>query len=167
VTKIKEHILRARTAMEKKPSIGKGDKSSITTLQKDLICVTEEGPWTIKCDMPEAVGGTETAPHAGTLLRAALGTCLATGYAMWAAQLDVPVENIQVTVTVTYDDGAALGANDNPAGFSKVKYHVGITSNAIEEDILRVLDTADAHSTLLDVFTRDQNCVREISLAVT
>jgi len=161
---IKENILRTKAAMEKRPSIGRGDKSSTTTLKHGLVCVTEEGPWTIQCDMPKALGGTETTPHAGTLLRASLGTCLATGYAMWAAQLDVPIKTIQVTVTVTYDDGAALGVNDNPAGFSKVKYHVSISSDASQEDVLRVLDTADAHSPLLDVFTNDQNCCREVAL---
>lgn len=165
MTTMKASILRARQAMEKKPSLGRGDVSSTTTLKQGLFCETQEGPWTIQSDLPEALGGTNAAPPAGTVLRAALGTCLASGYAMWAAQLDVPIETIEVTLTVTYDDGSALGANDNPPGFSRVLYQVNVTSNANEKDIIRVLDTADAHSPLLDVFTRDQNCVREVNLA--
>jgi uncharacterized OsmC-like protein len=112
--------------------------------------------------MPEGVGGTASAPTPGVYGRAALGSCLAIGYMMYAAKLGVPIDSLEVEVHAEYDDGAIFGVSDAPSGYTEVRYVVTVGSSAPEADVLRVLDEGDAHSPYLDVFRRAQKCVRSV-----
>jgi hypothetical protein len=45
-----------------------------------------------------------------------------------------------------------------------VRYTITIESDAAEEDILKMIEDADQHSPYLDVFSRGQNCKREVHI---
>ena len=96
--------------------------------------------------------------------RAALGSCLAIGYAMRAAKLGVPMAGIEVEVQADYDDGALFGVGDAPPGYSEIRYIVTLETEAPEADVLKVLDEADVHSPYLDVFRRAQRCTRTVRI---
>ena len=115
--------------------------------------------------MPRTSGGSAQGPTPGMYGRAALGSCMAIGYAMRAARAGVPVRAIEVEVQADYDDGAAFGTSDAPAGYSEVRCIVTIESDAPEADVLRVLDDADHHSPYLDVFRRAQKVTRSVRIA--
>jgi hypothetical protein len=78
--------------------------------------------------------------------------------------MDVPIRSIEVEVEADYDDGALFGVADEPAGYSAVRYLVTVETDAPEDDVLRMLDDADAHSPYLDVFRRAQRCERRVAI---
>jgi uncharacterized OsmC-like protein len=110
-------------------------------------------------------GGNNAGPNPGVLGRGAFGTCLAIGYAIWAARLGVPIDGLEVLVQGDYDARGELGiADDVPPGYLQVRYHVTVTSPAPEADVLRVLDTADKYSPYLDVHVRAHDVRRETTI---
>lgn len=161
---IKNAFLRTVNVLSARPSFGHGTGRSTTRIRDGLTCESEEGPWKFVTDMPEQVGGHALGPTPGVLGRAALGSCLAMGYAMYAAKLGVLIESLQVEVQADYDDGALFGVSESPPGYLEVRYSVTVVSDATELEILRVINEGDAHSPYLDVFQRAQSCVRHVSI---
>lgn len=155
---------RSAKALTLRPSLGQGTGVSRTRIHKGLTCQIEDGFWKLTADMPTSVGGDGSAPTPGVYGRAALGSCLAIGYMLWAARLDVPIASIDVQVEADYDDGALFGVSDSPPGYLEVRYTVTVETNAPDSDVQRVLDEGDAHSPYLDVFKRAQTCRREVRL---
>lgn len=163
--KIRSAIERVTTALSQRPSFGLGTGISKTTVTNGLTCQIQEGNWKFTADMPEQVGGNAAGPVPGVFGRAALGSCLAIGYMMRAAQLGISINALEVEVQADYDDGALFGTiPDTPPGYLEVRYSVTVDSDAPEEDIMRVLNEADEHSPYLDVFTRAQKCLRKVYL---
>lgn len=164
--KIKTAVERCKKAFTLKPALGKGMAVSKVRIVNGLTCEISEGNWKFSVDMPEGIGGNNTAPTPGVYGRAALGSCLAIGYMMKAAELNIPVKNLEVEVQADFDDGALLGTADKniPPGYLEVRYIVTIESDAPEEKIMQMLDDGDKHSPYLDVFSRAQKCVRKINI---
>lgn len=162
--KIKVAIERSIKALTLKPALGLGTGKSKTRIKNGLTCEIQEGNWKFLADMPESVGGNSQGPTPGVYGRAALGSCLAIGYMMKAATMNISITMLEVEVQADYDDGALLGTTDVAPGYLEVRYTITIESDAAEEDILRMIEDADRHSPYLDVFSRGQNCKREVHI---
>jgi uncharacterized OsmC-like protein len=163
--KIKTAIERSAKAISLKPSLGLGTGISKTSITNGLQCVITEGDWKLLADMPGGVGGNASAPTPGVYGRAALGSCLAIGYMMRAATLQIPISSLEVEVQADYDDGALLGTSDAAPGYSEIRYTINIETDAPEQEVMMLLDDADQHSPYLDVFTRGQKCIRKVNMA--
>lgn len=162
---IKIALERNVKAVSLRPSVGQGTAVTRVRLGHDLTCVIEEGTWTLTAGMTEKYGGDGSAPNPGVLGRAALGSCLAIGYAMWAARLGVPIESLEVTIHADYDVRGELGvAPDVRPGYGRIRYVVAVTSDAPEADVTHVLDTADRHSSWLDNIAHPVALEREVHL---
>lgn len=161
---IKNKFIRNKKALTLKPSLGLGTGISKTRIVNGLTCETKEGDWVFKSDMPEQMGGSATASSPGALGRAALGSCLAIGYMIWASKLDVIIDSLEVQIEADYDDGALFGSSDSPPGYMEIRYVVRIKSPASPEEIENVLNSGDKHSPYLDVFSRAQNCIRRTEI---
>ena len=161
---IKRKVNRVTQALTLKPALGHGMGKSKTRITSGLACETREGDWVLKTDMPEQVGGSGTASTPGVLGRAALGSCLAISYMLWASKLDIKVDSLEVEVEADYDDGGLFGTSDSRPGYLEIRYTVRIKSPALAEDIENMLDLADKHSPYLDVFSGAQPCVRKVEL---
>ncbi|HEV8508023.1 MAG TPA: OsmC family protein [Chitinophagaceae bacterium] len=162
--KIKTALERSIKALTLKPSLGLGTGKSKTRVKNGLTCEVQEGNWKFVTDMPESVGGNAQGPTPGVLGRAALGSCLAIGYMIKAAMMNIAITTLEVEVQADYDDGALLGTSNVVPGYLEVRYTVTIESDAAEEEILKMLNEADEHSPYLDVFSRGQNCKREVHI---
>jgi len=162
--KIKSAVERSTKALSLKPSLGIGTGISKTQIKNGLLCEIQEGKWNFSVDMPESSGGTALAPTPGVLGRAALGSCLAITYMIKAAQMNVEITSLEVEVQADYNHGGLFGTADVPPGYSEVRYKVTIESDAIEEDILKMLDDADQHSPYLYIFAGAQMCKREVEI---
>lgn len=164
--KIKTAVERCKKAFTLKPAMGRDTAVSKARIANGLTCEISEGNWKFSVDMPEGIGGNNTAPTPGVYGRAALGSCLAIGYMMKAAELNIPVTNLEVEVQADYDDGALLdtAGKDIPPGYLEVRYTITIESDAPEEKIMQMLDDGDEHSPYLDVFSRAQKCIRKINI---
>ena len=151
-------------ALELRPAVGRGTAITKARLREGLTCDVEDGPWKLTVDMGEKHGGNDAGPNPGVLGRAALGSCLAMGYSMWATKLGVPLTSVEVEVQADYDSSGTYGVGDNPAGYREVRYIVRIESEAPEAEVLRVLDQADAHSPYWNVFSRPQKLFRQTDI---
>jgi uncharacterized OsmC-like protein len=161
--RLREILERNAHAVSVRPSAGQHTARTRVTLKPGLECEVEEGPWRLIVGMSEKSGGTNAGPNPGVLGRAALGTCLAVGYGMWAARLGVPIDALDVIVEADYDSRGELGVSDDvPPGYLQVRYRVTVTSAASEQDVRRVVDAADRYSPYRDVFARAHDVRREL-----
>jgi uncharacterized OsmC-like protein len=162
-----------RTILERKvkavtlrPSVGQNTARTTVRLKPGLECEVTEGPWSLTVAMSEKSGGTGAGPNPGIIGRGALGSCLALGYAMWAARLGVRIDALEVEVEADYDSRGELGvADDVPPGYTQVRYLVTVASPASEEDVRRVIDTADRYSPYRDVFARAHDVRRQLRIS--
>lgn len=162
--KIGSTFERTARALEKRPSLGRATATTTARITDGLRCEIEEGPWRLTADMPPQAGGTAAGPTPGVFGRAALGSCLAIGYVLYASKAGLPLSGVEVEVEADFDDGALFGVADAPPGYLDVRYAVTVFSDAPEVDILRVLDEADAHSPYRDVFGRAQRLSRTTAI---
>ena len=102
----------------------------------------------------------------GVLGRAALASCLAITYGMWAARLGVAFDSLEVDLQADYDVRGELGVDDAVRpGYAAMRYVVTVTSPSAEADVLRVLDTADRHSSYRDIFANGVPLAREVRVS--
>lgn len=154
-TGIREALERNVRALELRPSLGQIEATTRVSLTQGLRCEIQEGDWSLATDMSEKMGGAATAPNPGALGRAALGSCLATSFAMWAARLDVPIDRVDVEVVVGFDARGELGVSDEvPPGYESVTFRLRVTSPASEAQLARVFAVTEPHTAWLDLVRR-------------
>jgi len=161
---IKSSFERVAEHLTLNPDRGCNTLVSTTRITNGLACQTEEGEWKLNADLPSKAGGSNSAPTPGVLGRAALGSCLAMGYMLWASKLEVPVDSLEVEIQADSDDGVLFGTSDAPPGYTEVRYCVRVQSSATEEEIFKVLDAGDRHDPYLDIFTRAIPCKRQVEI---
>lgn len=148
---IKTAVERSARAVSLKPSMGQGTAVTKVRLRDGLACDIKDGPWTFVAGMTDKYGGTNEGPNPGVLGRAALGSCLAIGYAMWAARLGVPIDSLEIEVHADYDVRGELGVADEVRpGYSRIRYIVRVASRASTTEVHRWLDIADRYSSWRD-----------------
>lgn len=148
--RIKTAYERNQKAIRLRPSIGQGTAVTKARIRNGMTCEIEDGKWKLVADEDKGFGGDDAGPDPGVFGRAALGSCLAIGYAMSAAMLDVRLTNIEVDVEADYDARGMLDIDDSvPPGWLAMRYAVRVESDAPEADVMRVIEHADKHSSLL------------------
>jgi uncharacterized OsmC-like protein len=166
ITDIKTALERNVKAVTLRPSVGQGTAVTRVHLRDGLACDITEGPWTLTAGMTEKYGGTNAGPNPGVLGRAALGSCLALGYGMWAARLGVPITSLDVEIQADYDVRGELAVDDSVRpGYTAMRYIVTVTSPASEEDVKRVIDTADRYSSWRDDIANPVPLTRELRIS--
>lgn len=162
---IRTALARNEKAVSLRPSVGQGTAVTRVRLRPGLACDVEEGTWTFRAGMTEKYGGTNQGPNPGVFGRAALGTCLAIGYSMWAARLGVPLNALDVEVQADYDVRGELGVDEDVRpGYLRMRYVVTVDSPAPEAEVMRLLDTADRYSSWLDDLRNPVPVTREVRL---
>lgn len=152
---LKEAIDRGITNLKENPGLGRGTATTRVTLRSGVTCDIEDGRWTLVGDEGESDGGAGLGPDPGVFVRAGLGSCLAMGYAMWAAHLDVPIDSVEVTVEADYDASGGYGIDDTVSpGWGAVRYSAEIASSAPPEKVRELVGYADRHSSVLDIIRR-------------
>ena len=163
--KLKTVIERNKRALALRPSIGQGTAVTKVRIRDACTAEIEDGGWKLIADESKKDGGNGEGPDPGVYGRAALGSCVAMGYALWAAHLGVPLDSIEVDVEADYDARGMFGLDGSIApGWGAVRYKVRIESSAPEAEVMRVLDHADAISPLLDDFTRALPVSRDVQI---
>lgn len=162
--KIKTAFERNAEALALRPGIGQGTAVTRARVIEGMTCEIEDGPWKLRVDMAEKHGGENKGPNPGVYGRAALGSCLAIGYVRWAAKLGVPLSGVEVEVQADYDARGEYAIVEMPADYSEIRYIVSIESPAPEEQVLKVIEQADAHSSFYDIFNRPQKLVRQVRI---
>ena len=141
----------------------------------DGLAVDVTGPDNARlhADMPTSVGGTNSAPSPGWILRAAEASCVATLIGMRAAQLEVALQEVEVTVDSESDDYGILGLSDDvPAGPLSTRIIVriaaappaGVTANTPAQ-LREIVDWAVAHCPVVDAVRRAVPINLEVTIA--
>lgn len=82
---IKDAVERNVSAVSNGSATGKGTAVTKVVWRHGLTCDVSDGPWKLVAGMSDKYGGDNAGPNPGVFGRTALGSCLAIGYAMWAA----------------------------------------------------------------------------------
>ena len=165
VEKLGTAVQRNVKAIKLRPSVGQGTAITKVRIRDAVTAEIEDGGWKLIVDEGVRDGGNGEGPDPGVFGRAALGSCLAMGYAMWSSVLGVAFENIEVDVEADYDARGMFGVDESISpGWGAVRYVVRIESSAPEADVQRVVEYADKLSPLLDDFRRPLPVTRELHI---
>lgn len=147
---LKAMFERKARAMARRPALGYGTAQARIRLGDGLACDVEHPDHKLIVDQSATEGGTGRGHQPDELMRASIGASLAMGYRLWGARLGVRIDAVEVEMTCEYDVRGQLGVADNvPPGWQSVRFDVTIASDAAEDAIRRVVDTADRLSPML------------------
>jgi uncharacterized OsmC-like protein len=136
---IKQAIESATDYLREHPDEARSTDSAATASLVDGLVVRVTGTTgaSITTDMVRSVGGTETAPSPGWLLRAAEASCVATLIAMRAATTGISLDALEVTVDSESDDRGLLGIDESvPAGPLRSRVVVRLVAEGAEDGTL-------------------------------
>jgi uncharacterized OsmC-like protein len=146
---------RNEKALRLRPGIGQGTATTTVRIRGGLACDIEDGPWKLVADEMPGDGGGGLGPDPGVLVRAGLGSCLAIGYVISAARMDIPLDSVEVTVEADYDARGMYALDENvPPGWTGIRYITHIASAAEPQRIRELVEFADRHSSILDGLRR-------------
>jgi len=86
-------------------------------------------------DEPPALGGSNTGPNPVEQVLAALGNCLAVGYAANATAAGIEIKSLSIDLEGDIDLHIFLGLADGHAGYSGISVKVNIDSDASAADL--------------------------------
>jgi uncharacterized OsmC-like protein len=164
---IRDAISAAVNYLTEHPDEAHYTDSAASAVVESGLVATVTGPdgASVTTDMPTSVGGGNSAPSSGWLLRAAQASCLATLIAMAAAREGLELGRIEVVVDSESDDRGILGIDDTvPAGPLSSRARVRVEGGLVaREQIERVVRWADAHCPVQDAVRRAIPVALEIS----
>jgi uncharacterized OsmC-like protein len=161
---IKEAFERNVKLLKIKPSKGQYTTSTKIRVVDGTACEVEHKHWKFTADVGKQQGGNDAGPGPGILYRASLGSCLAIGYAIWAAKTGIQIDHIEVDVEADVDARGNFGIDDAKPGYTGMRYTVTVESPVSEEQIHEMIKTADAHSPILANFKRPMPIEREVKI---
>jgi len=86
-------------------------------------------------DEPAGLGGTNTAPNPVEQLLAALGNCLAVGYAANASAAGIEIRSLSIDLEGAIDLHTFLGLGGDNAGYESIRVGVHLDADATPEQI--------------------------------
>jgi len=105
-----------------------------------------------KSDEPDQLGGTDTGPNPVEQVLAALGNCLAVGYAANATAAGITIKDLSIVVEGDLDLHTFLGLTDGNAGFSNISAKVKLDCDGSPEAVQalhdKVINTSPVGHTL-------------------
>lgn len=89
-------------------------------------------------DEPTVLGGSNTAPNPVEQLLAALGNCLAVGYAANASAAGIQIQSLRIELEGDIDLHAFLGLGGDNAGYEAIRARVDLKSDASPEQLQQI-----------------------------
>jgi uncharacterized OsmC-like protein len=86
-------------------------------------------------DEPAGMGGGDTASNPVEQVLAALGNCLAVGYAANASVAGIEIKSLRIELEGDIDMHAFLGLREGNAGYESIRAKVDLESNATPEQL--------------------------------
>ena len=106
----------------------------------------------VECDEPTALLGTNKVPNPVETILAALGSCLAVGFAYSAAARDINLESLDISLEGDLDLRGFLGVSDEVRpGYQNIKVNCRIKSDASKERISELYEHVKKTSPVRDI----------------
>jgi len=136
-----------------------------TELGEGMRCETSARGHAVTADEPRSFGGGDSAQSPVELLLSSLVTCQAITYRLWAAELGVALDRIEVEVAGDLDLRGYLGMDeDADPGYAGVRIRVGLHGPESPERYRELAEAVDRHCPVLDVLSRPIPVERELIL---
>ena len=104
-------------------------------------------------DEPQALRGSNAAANPVEYALAALGSCQAITYRVWAAQLGVQLDKVEIGIDGDIDLRGFFGIDDRiRAGFNAVRINVALSGPEDPARYEKLAAAVDAHCPVLDLF---------------
>lgn len=161
---LKESHERIKKLLTLKPEKGQYTTSTKVRLMDGTACDVEHKHWKFIADVGKQQGGKDAGPGPGIFLRASLGSCLAIGYAIYAATMGIQIDHLEVDVEADVDVRGNYGIDNAEPGYTGMRYKVTIESPAPKEQIHEMIKTADEHSPILANFKKPMPIEREVNI---
>jgi uncharacterized OsmC-like protein len=156
---------RKAAQVRARPETGFARDRARVRLAYGLACDVEHEDRRIRVDAKVGDGGGATGPQPDQLMRASLGACLLMGYRIWAARLDVALDDASLEITCESDARAELGVDPAaPLGWTRLRLDVTLHSDAPEAELQRVVEVAHRTSPMLALLS--PAIERELRVAV-
>ena len=118
---------------------------------------------TFSVDEPEALGGANAAANPVEYALAALGSCQAITYRVWAAQLGIKLDRVEIGIDGDIDLRGFFGIDDSVrAGFNAVRINVRLSGPESPDRYRELASAVDAHCPVLDLFQNPVPVQREL-----
>lgn len=106
----------------------------------------------ITVDEPRALGGTDKGPNPVELMLAALTTCQAITYRVWAMKLGIALDSVNVEADGEIDLRGFFGVDDNVRpGYSAIRLRVQLAGPETAERYRELAETVDRHCPVHDI----------------
>ncbi|HEX2502980.1 MAG TPA: OsmC family protein [Miltoncostaeaceae bacterium] len=137
--------------------------TAATELREGLLCETTLRGHTVACDEPRSIGGSDSAQSPVELILTSLATCQAITYRIWAAELGIALDRVEVEAVGDIDLRGFIGVvDDADAGYERVRLRVTLTGPEPAERYAELAGAVDRHCPVLDAFTRPIPVEREL-----
>ncbi|MDX6647913.1 MAG: hypothetical protein QOK40_3640 [Miltoncostaeaceae bacterium] len=115
-----------------------------TTMRKHAMVIDE----------PKRLGGTDEGPSPVDLALAALASCQAITYRVWAHRLGIELGRVQVEVSGDLDQRGFFGTEEGVrAGYGALRVRVSCEGPETQERYRELAEIVDQHCPLLDMYT--------------
>lgn len=105
----------------------------------------------IVVDQNKGMGGTDQGPRPGEYVLAALAACHEVTYRLYADALEIPLDEVSVSVTGHSDARGFFGLDDSVrAGFSHITGRIEVKSSASDSELSRLQQSVNQHCPVLD-----------------
>ncbi|MEM6323187.1 MAG: OsmC family protein [Pseudomonadota bacterium] len=141
-TQAQEGQHRAIAVFGKRPNHAQVTNTGTATVKDGLVCAFSDGTHATSVDMPEAIGGTGTAPSPGYFGRAAICSCIAIGVKMTAARDGLALNGVSVSIEQDFDNRGVLGMPGANAAPLKTRIEIAVNSPAPSQSVIDLVDRA-------------------------
>ncbi len=117
-----------------------------------VACQAEIRQHELAIDEPAALGGTDTGPNPVELVLAALGTCQAITYRIWAGLMGVQLDEVRFETEGDIDIAGLLGLREGVRpGFGGIRHRVILVGPESEARYQELMAVVDEHCPVLDI----------------
>lgn len=148
-----ELIEQTKVALQEDPNATEVSLETGSELLEGTEVEVRVGERRIRADEPEKLGGTDTAPNPVEYALAALGSCQAITYRVWADRLGLSLDRVRVHVAGDLDLKGFFGLDPSTRpGFGGVDVRVELDGPEEEESYKRLFQVVNRHCPVLDLF---------------
>lgn len=164
---VREALERAQRLFRERPSAAAKSVPANAVWQNGLACeISGPDGQRVMTDMAKPLGGCNSGPSPGWLLRASLASCTATAIAMRAAVRGIELRKLEVIVHADTDVRGAVGIDGISLALSGMRMAVRIGSDdAAEEQLREIVEWAASHSTVAATLHEGRTVALEVTVA--